>query len=94
MDQGIQDVSSRKLQLNQEYYFDCECSRCEEEEKVYDPRVKYLHRLERHSQLEQLDRSALALEHQEGKLDQALKQVFLILQSIKKNQDEAREKMQ
>ena len=53
-----------------------------------------MHRLERRSQLEQLDRSALALEHQDGKLDQALKQVFLILQSIKKNQDDAQEKMQ
>ena len=78
-DFGIQDVSSRKLQLNTEYYFDCVCQRCEEEEKSYDPRIKYLHRLERHSQLEQLDRAALALEHEESKLDQALKQVFLIL---------------
>ena len=52
-----------------------------------------MHRLERHSKLEQLDRSALDLEHQEGKLDQALKHVFLIIQSIKKNQDESQQKI-
>lgn len=51
-DQGVQDVSTRKLVLNQEYYFVCICKRCAEEEKTYDPRIKYLHNLERHSQLE------------------------------------------
>ena len=51
-DTGVEDVSTRKLVLNQEYFFECICLRCEDEEKSYDPRIKYLHRPERHSQLE------------------------------------------
>ena len=30
VDQGIEDVPSRKLMLSQEYFFECLCSRCTE----------------------------------------------------------------
>ena len=43
VDQGIEDVPSRKLLLSQEYFFDCFCERCMEQENGYDPRVKYVH---------------------------------------------------
>ena len=93
-DTGVEDVSTRKLVLNSEYFFECICKRCENEEKTYDPRIKLLHRPERHSQLESLDRAALIEEREEGKLQPALKKVFLILQAIKKNQDEAHKKIE
>ena len=43
VDQGIEDVPSRKLTLSQEYFFDCLCEKCKEQEESYDPRVKYVH---------------------------------------------------
>ena len=78
IDQGIEDVPSRKLMLNQEYYFDCQCSRCAVQERQYDPRFKYAHQLELTGPMAVLNRAALHYEKR-GDITSSLKAVFLLL---------------
>ena len=82
IDQGVEDVESRKLTLSQEYYFECCCSRCNQDETNYDPRYKYVHQLELTGPMATLNRAALHYEKR-GDITNSLKAVYLLLEQIK-----------
>ena len=81
IDQGIEDVVSRKLMLMQEYYFDCCCRRCQTEDAQYDPREKFLHQLERTGKLATLNRAALHYEVENPPA--CLKALILLIEGVK-----------
>lgn len=84
IDQGIEDVPTRKLTLSQEYFFECECARCAQQEHEYDPRIKFAHQLELTGPMATLNRAALHYEKR-GDIGNSLKAVFLLLEKIRQS---------